>query len=135
MRGRTSHFEQELKHKKMAERLRESVAGGISIEKVHKMIHHSIHRHAEKVEHGEIGCKPQRAFPIIACAPSCRAQYSSNRARDRSGPRAQTAADRTAGPLPRSAFVAPHTATAALRLTATSPRNPQSLGQASLPGT
>ena len=36
------HFEQELKHKKMAESLRESVAGGISVEKAQKMIRRSI---------------------------------------------------------------------------------------------
>ena len=77
------HFEQELKHKKMAERLRESVAGGISVEKAQKMIRRSID--AQKKSNIAKSAASRSARSQSSRGPPRRVQYSSNRPRGRSG--------------------------------------------------
>ena len=76
------HFEQELKHKKMAEHLRESVAGGISIEKAQKMIRRSIDVQKKSNMAKSSGGRNARSRSFRQ--PPRRVPFSSNRSRGRS---------------------------------------------------
>ena len=76
------HFEQELKHKKMAEHLRESVAGGISVEKAQKMIRRSIDVQKKSNMAKSAGGRSARSRSFRQ--PPRRVPFHGNRSRGRS---------------------------------------------------